>query len=246
MSDPVSVQLYSVREALGADRPATLARLRAIGLTSVEPYAFANDPAGLRADLDAAGLTASSGHNSLVGVDDAELVFEAAATVGIPVAIEPAVRDVWSDADAIKRLAAELNGLAEQAAAFGIKIGYHNHDWEFTPVGDGTGYDVLLQELSPEVVLEVDTYWATVGGRDAAALLRDLGDRVGFIHVKDGSLEGDPVTTQLPVGTGKVPVAGILEAAPHAVRVLEFDQYAGDLFTGLAEGLAYVTAEDEK
>jgi sugar phosphate isomerase/epimerase len=244
MSQPVSVQLYSVREAIGEDRPGTLARLRAIGLTSVEPYAFANDPAGLRADLDAAGLTASSGHNSLIGIDSAEVVLEAAATVGVPVAIEPAVRDVWGDADAIKRMAAELNGLVATAASFGVKVGYHNHDWEFAPLGDGTAYDLFVSELAPEVVLEVDTYWATVGGQDAAALLRRLGGRVGFLHVKDGSLDGDPVTTQLPVGTGKVPVADILAAAPQAVRVLEFDQYAGDLFAGLAEGLAFVTKAD--
>jgi sugar phosphate isomerase/epimerase len=249
MSKPVSVQLYSVRDAISADRPGTLARIRGIGLTSVEPYAFANDPAGLRADLDAAGLTASSGHNSLIGVDSAEVVFEAAATVGIPVAIEPAVRDVWGDADAIKRVAEELNGLVATAASFGVKVGYHNHDWEFAALsspgaGDGTAYSLFVRELSPEVVLEVDTYWATVGGQDAAALLRELGDRVGFIHVKDGSLEGDPVATQLPVGAGEVPVAGILQAAPQAVRVLEFDQYAGDLFDGLAEGLEFVTKAD--
>jgi sugar phosphate isomerase/epimerase len=241
MTSPISVQLYSVRDALAADRPGTLARLRGIGLTAVEPYAFANDPAGLRADLDAAGLTASSGHNSLVGVDSAELVFEAAATVGIPVAIEPAVRDVWDDADAVKRLAEELNGLVSVAAASGVKVGYHNHDWEFAALGDGTAYDLFVSELSPEVVLEVDTYWATVGGQDAAALLRRLGDRVGFLHVKDGSLAGDPVATQLPAGAGKVPVADILAAAPDAVRVLEFDQYEGDLFQGLAEALRFVT-----
>jgi sugar phosphate isomerase/epimerase len=244
MSKPVSVQLYSVRDAISADRPGTLARIRGIGLTSVEPYAFANDPAGLRADLDAAGLTASSGHNSLIGIDSAEVVLEAAATVGIPVAIEPAVRDVWGDADAIKRVAEELNGLVATAASFGVKVGYHNHDWEFAALGDETAYSLFVRELSPEVVLEVDTYWATVGGQDAAALLRELGDRVGFIHVKDGSLEGDPVATQLPVGAGRVPVAGILRAAPDAVRVLEFDQYAGDLFDGLAEGLAFVTEAD--
>jgi hypothetical protein len=37
-----------------------------------------------------------------------------------------------------------------------------------------------------------------------------------------------------------VPVADILAAAPNAVRVLEFDEYDGDLFEGLTEGIAFL------
>jgi sugar phosphate isomerase/epimerase len=241
MSAPISVQLYSVRDALAADLPGALARLREIGFTRVEPFAFADDPAGLRAALDGAGLTASSGHNALVAVDDAEAVFEAAATIGIPVAIEPAVRDAWTDADAVRRTAERLNTLSQQAAGFGLKVGYHNHWWEFEQLGDGTAYELFVSELAPEVVLELDTYWSTVGGQDTPALLQRLGERVGLLHVKDGTLEGSPVETQVPVGTGGVAVAEILAAAPDAVRVLEFDQYDGDLFAGLAQGLGFVT-----
>jgi sugar phosphate isomerase/epimerase len=243
VSAPISVQLYSVRDALAADRPGTLARLREIGFTQVEPFGFASGAESLRADLEAAGLGVSSGHTSLVDAD-ADAALDAAALLGIPVAIEPAVRDAWTDADGVKRVAERLNELAGTAASRGLKVGYHNHWWEFEQqLGDGTAYDLFVGELSPEVVLEVDTYWATVGGQDAPALLRRLGDRVGFLHVKDGSLSEDP-TEQLPVGQGKVPVADILAAAPAAVRVLEFDAYAGDLFEGLAEGLEFVTTTE--
>ena len=238
MNAPISVQLYSVRDALAADRPAALARLREIGFTQVEPFSFASDPAGLHADLQAAGLGVSSGHTSLVDAD-AGAALDAAAELGIPVAVEPAVRDVWTDADAVKRTAARLNEISEQAAARGIEVGYHNHWWEFEPLGDGTAYDLFVSELAPAVVLEVDTYWSTVGGQDTPALLRRLGDRVRFLHVKDGSLSEDP-TEQLPVGQGKVPVADILAAAPDAARVLEFDDYAGDLFEGLTQSLEFV------
>lgn len=238
MSAPLSVQLYSVRAALAEDRPATLARLREIGFTQVEPFGFANDPAGLAADLRNAGLGVSSGHTSLVDADGAAAL-DAAVEIGIPVAIEPAVRDVWTDADAIKRVAARLNELSAEAATRGVKVGYHNHWWEFEPLGDGTAYDLFVSELDPAVVLELDTYWATVGKQDAAELLRRLGDRVGFLHVKDGSLSENP-HEQVPVGSGKVPVAGILAAAPNAVRVLEFDEYDGDLFEGLTEGIAFL------
>jgi len=44
----------------------------------------------------------------------------------------------------------------------------------------------------------------------------------------------------LPLGSGEMPVAAVLEAATAAeLAVLEFDDYAGDLFEGLAAGRAF-------
>jgi hypothetical protein len=39
-------------------------------------------------------------------------------------------------------------------------------------------------------------------------------------------------------------VAAVLKAAPQALRVLEFDDYAGDVFEGLATSLAWVEEND--
>ena len=41
----LSVQLYSVRDAVAADLPGSLARLAEIGLTRVEPFDLVSDPA---------------------------------------------------------------------------------------------------------------------------------------------------------------------------------------------------------
>jgi sugar phosphate isomerase/epimerase len=99
---------------------------------------------------------------------------------------------------------------------------------------------VFAEQLDPGLVLEVDTYWATVGGEDAPALLRRLGDRVRAIHVKDGGLATD-ASGQVPAGQGRVPVAEVLAAAPEALRVVEFDRYDGDIFAGLAASRAFLT-----
>ena len=45
---------------------------------------------------------------------------------------------------------------------------------------------MLADQLDDAVLLEVDTYWAAVGGQDVPALLGRLGDRVRYLHVKDG------------------------------------------------------------
>jgi hypothetical protein len=62
---------------------------------------------------------------------------------------------------------------------------------------------------------------------------------VRLLHLKDGPIEQD-TASQLPLGSGAMPVAAILAAAPAVeLAVLEFDDYAGDLFEGLAAGRAF-------
>jgi sugar phosphate isomerase/epimerase len=114
-------------------------------------------------------------------------------------------------------------------------------------------------------VLELDTFWSTVGGADTPALLQRLGERVQFLHIKDGKVGGDIATSlpssesalvvpdalraafenQTPAGQGDVDVKAVLAAAPHALRVVEFDGYKGDVFEGIAESLAWLADNDK-
>ncbi len=74
--------------------------------------------------------------------------------------------------------------------------------------------EVFADQLAPEVVLEVDTYWAYAGGADVPALLRRLGERVVALHIKDGDGTLD-TKKQVPVGSGVIPIADIIAAAPE-------------------------------
>ena len=242
----LSVQLYSVREAFAQDPTGTLTRIAGLGFTQVEPYGVRENLAVLRTALPANGLTAPTAHAKLLGDDaDRPAVFAAAAELGIGTVIEPMVEAArWQHADDIAATAAALNDAARTGAEHGVTVGYHNHFWELqSRIGDRTGLEVLAGHLDPEVVLEVDTYWATAGGAEAPALLRHLGDRVTAIHVKDGGLATDG-SGQVPAGRGQVPVPEVLAAAPRALRVVEFDRYDGDLFAGLAASLAYLQAAE--
>ena len=237
-----SVQLYSVRDHMN-DREATLKRLADIGFTAVEPYDPTADPAGFRALADDLGLTVSGAHAmAMLHEPDPAPVFEAIATIGGDLAILPAgiPEESFTTHDGLKHAADQLNALASQAAEAGLRFGYHNHYWEFEPVLDGRhALEILADLVDPQVVFEIDTYWAAVGGADAAAVLERLGDRVVALHVKDGPLvKGEP---NVAVGTGAMPVPAVLAAAPpDAWRVVEFDEAAGDIFEALAASLAYV------
>jgi sugar phosphate isomerase/epimerase len=243
----LSVQLYSVRDAFAHDPTGTLARLAELGFTQVEPYGVQENLAVLRTALPAHGLTAPTAHAKLLGGQtDQPAVFAAAAELGIGTVIDPLVEaSRWQDPADIAATAAALNDTAKVAAGHGITVGYHNHFWELqSRIGDRTAFEVLAGQLDPAVVLEVDTYWATAGGAEAPALLRRLGDRVRAIHVKDGSLATDG-SGQVPAGQGRVPLTQILAAAPQALRVVEFDHYDGDIFTGLAASLAFLQDHEQ-
>jgi len=239
----ISVQLYSVRDAFAADPARTMRRLAEIGFTQVEPYGVVDNVKALRAGLLANGMTAPTAHAKLIGADQ-PAVFAAAARCGIRVVIEPMVDAAhWQDADSVAATARALNDAAKLAADHGIAVGYHNHWWEPAARIDGrSALEVFADRLDPAVVLEVDTYWATAAGEHAPTLLRRLGDRVRAIHVKDGALATDG-SGQVPAGQGRVPVAEVLAAAPQALRVVEFDAYAGDVFAGLAASRAYLAGQ---
>jgi sugar phosphate isomerase/epimerase len=266
MSKP-SVQLYTLRDAVAEDLAGTVARVREIGYEQVEPYGFAERPAEFAAALTAAGLTAPTGHAAVIDAEDPEAIFAAALQLGMETVIDPFIpTDRWQTADDAAKLAERVNELTAAAAKHGLKFGYHNHQWEFTNKVDGRPvYDLFVEQLSPETVLELDTFWATVGGADAPAVLRELGDRVVAIHVKDGKVDGDILTAlpssesalivpealqkafenQTPAGQGDVDVKAILEAAPQALRVVEFDAYKGDVFEGIAESFAWLAENDK-
>jgi len=222
----LSVQLYSVRDAVAADLEGSLERLAAIGLINVEPYDL-GDPRRLRAALDANGLAAPSAHARLDG--DLDAVLEAAATVGVRTVIHPMCdAERWGDDAFAETLAAA----AKRAEGYGLHVGYHNHWWE-----SGESLERLADRSG--AILELDAYWAAVGGEDVPALLGRLGERVRLLHLKDGPLNRSN-EEQLPLGHGALPVPEIVAAATAAeLGVLEFDAYRGDLFEGIAAGFEY-------
>ena len=228
--DQLSVQLYTVREALKEDFDGTLARIAGFGYTQVEPFAFTTFFEDLQAGLAAHGLTAPTTHMGLLGADDQDAILVAARELGIRTVIAPSSpRTAWETPDGIAGVAADLNSAAAKAAEYGLTVGYHNHEYELVSRIDGVhGLEVLAEQLDDAVVLEVDTYWAYVGGADVPALLERLGERVVALHIKDGDGSLDN-KRQVAVGSGSVPMNDFMAAAPAALYVVELDDSEGDL-----------------
>jgi sugar phosphate isomerase/epimerase len=239
----LSVQLYTVREALAEDFEGTLGKLASFGFTQVEPFAFVNFADQLRSGLSNNGLTAPTAHVHLVGEDHAAIC-ELAAELGIETIIEPYVDPTRWQAEAdISEIASELNEVATKAAGYGIRVGYHNHHFELeSKIAGVHALEVMVDRLDPEVVLEVDTYWAYAGGADVPALLTRLGERVVALHIKDGDGTLD-TSKQVPVGSGVLPVWDIIDAAPEALRVVELDDSEIDVLDAVRASREFLLAD---
>lgn len=260
-----SVQLFTVREALERDFEGTLERLASLGLKNVEPFNFVGNSERYAKALTATGLSMPTAHSMvmaaevwpnrpLMEVPPLQETLEQAASLGTKTIFHP-VRTTWETKDDVRVLADGLNSAAEEAASYGISIGYHNHAWEVQHEFDGlTGLEYLTTLLAPEVKLEVDLFWATLGGASLPELLNALGDRVEAVHVKDGmKLEpryfgfgavGRDELNQVGAGQGEVELADALAAAKFAKHhVIEYDVYDGDVFDGVQESFNFLEGQ---
>ena len=239
-----SVQLYTLRTAIAADLSGTLSRIAAMGYRNVELYRHVQYRDDYRAALAAMGLSPLSAHADLLG-GDAQAAVDAAIDLGVGTLIEPRIDAArWTTRSDIEDAAKELNAVGERARGTGLTIGYHNHDHELRhDFGGRTGLELFADALAGDVVIELDIYWAEVAGASAAELISRLGDRVTFLHLKDGLHNGN-LLDQQPVGQGEMPVRDILKAAPDAVRVVELDDYAGDMFEAVEQSLRHLKEID--
>lgn len=273
MTDPIrsalpeaSVQLYSLAAEFSADMHGSLERLAAIGLKNVEAFDFVRRPAEIRAALDATGLASPTGHAPLLSDElwtpdgsiptpAPEVVFEAAAAIGMTTVIDPFVEaERWRTEDGVADIAERLNRAADVAATFGLTVGYHNHAQEFVASFDGaTAYERFLSLTDERVAIELDLFWALTGGQDVTALVERLGSRLVAVHVKDGvvpasnpwapgaeSFSSDSLDQRHP-GTGDVPLAEALRAGTGIrFAVIEYDHAPGDVFEDVAAGYAFL------
>jgi sugar phosphate isomerase/epimerase len=214
----VGIQLYTVRDALARDFDGTLAQIAAIGYRDVEFAGYAGRrPGAVAAALERYSLSAPSAH---VPIDQMRRQWsqtvDAAHAIDHDFLIVPWLdeKERRSIAD-YERLADELNRLGGAARKADLRLGYHNHDFEFTPIGGQIPYDVLLDKTDPDDVgFEMDLYWITKTGNDPIAYFDRYPGRFPLVHVKDSA--GPPEHRMTPVGGGSIDFKRILARRKQA------------------------------
>jgi sugar phosphate isomerase/epimerase len=205
MGLPAGIQLYAVREDFAKDTPGTLKQLRQIGFVEVETAGFGRYSArDFRKLLDDSGLKAPSAHLRLSPSDYAA-AFDDARTIGSRYATTSSLHTTLAapraaelsrgarssstavGLDGFKRLADAMNDLGAKAKAAGLQYAYHNHNYEFEKLPDGSyGYDLLVGQTDHELVkFEIDCGWMCAAGADPVSYMKRFPGRFTMLHVKE-------------------------------------------------------------
>ena len=238
----VGIQLYSVRETMKEDFEGTLAALRDMGYEYVEFAGYYGKTADeIKETLDKLGLKCVSVHQNLdffnENPDDAA---EFLKKFGVKYSIIP-----WYEKARLKgtdewdETLARFNSVSGVLKKHGMKLGYHNHEFEFETYDGKALHDYIFEELDEGVIYpEFDTCWVHYAGLDPAEKILEYKGKVEIVHLKDFVCErlaggptydlidehGNPIKTSRddnkfefrPLGEGRQDFGKILEACEMA------------------------------
>jgi len=242
MTKQIAVQLYSVRAQLANDFEGTIKRIAAMGYDGVE---LAGLPAGITQKqalelFSKLNLKVVAAHMALPLGENKEKVLADAKALSCRRIVHSTGRDACASRESIRKICATINEAAANAKAAGLQLVLHNHWWEFQNVDGELAHKIMLKELSPEILFEIDTYWVKVGGgAEAATVLKELGPRVPLVHIKDGpGMQGKPMTA---AGKGTMDFPPIIASAKDAEwLVVELDECGTDMLEAVDESIKYL------
>jgi len=251
MSCRIGLQLYSLREPFERDWSGTLARVAAMDCDGVELAAKPNaSPAQFAQFLIDLGLEACSMHVGLEALlDDAALDHEHdwVDALGCDLLVVPWVEPPTTG-DAARRIAADLAQAGHRVGERGLRLAYHNHDFEFSTRDDGRSLWQHILAIDPgTLLLELDVGWLWHAGLDPVAELVRVGDRCPVLHIKD--FAGRPGKQFCPVGTGSAPLAQVVasvkrisDSTPDCWLIAEQDEFLNGLdpFDAMATSCAAI------
>jgi len=211
----IGIQLYTLRREMAEDFEGTLARVAELGFREMEFAGYYNRPASeVKRVLERNGLTSPAAHIQLAAVrSNLEREIEFAAELGQTYIVIPSLPADERSLDDYKRHAQTLNSAGEACRSAGLKMGYHNHNFEFEQTNGQVHYDVLLDETDPGLVdFELDLFWITVAGADPVSYFTSHPGRFTMLHVKDRDTHG----RMADVGRGTIDFVGLFSHAETA------------------------------
>ncbi len=212
---PVALQLYTVRDQTAVDFPGTVRRVAELGYAGIELAGDGGLTAEqLRALLDETGLRLAGSHVPLERmIEDMDGVIAYYQDLGSPYVGVPFLGEAYRSAKGFREAARALNRAGAALQEAGMSLYYHNHAFEFEPLGETTGMEILLAETDPDLVgLECDVYWVQYGGRDPAAFITENAGRFPLVHLKDMVGKGSE-RTFAEVGEGILDFEAIFAAS---------------------------------
>lgn len=219
----IGLQLYTLRDVIMNDVKGVLRSVASWGYTQVETYGynkgtlFGMPVAEFSSYLKGLGVSVVSGH---YGIDLTTTNWDQACAdaqaMGQKYVVVPWMdRQYYNTLDDLKRTCDTLNKAGEVAKKYKLRMGYHNHAFEFESVEGKVIFDVMLEELDPKLVtLEMDLYWVVRAKQDPLAYFNKYPGRFELWHVKD--MDKANPENNADVGTGSIDFAKLFANARKA------------------------------
>lgn len=183
----LSFQLYSARNFTPWDK--VLGYLSQLGYKQLEGFcAVYEDAAEFRNLMDRNGLTMPSGHFGIDVLEDSfDAIMARAEVLGIQSIFCPYLDESQrpTDAAGYAAFAGRLSAINKKVQATGRRFGWHNHDFEFRPLADGTIPQKVILDEAPDIDWEADIAWILRGGGEPLEWIEQYGSRITAVHVKD-------------------------------------------------------------
>lgn len=195
----LGVQLYSLRnqiKELGVEE--VLKMVAKAGYSCVEFAGFYGlTPKEMKALLDKYHLEGISAH---IKIDEIIPQLDYIDEIGIKSVYIP-----WMSGDDLKNnmdaLVEQIKTVKKELDKRGVVFGYHNHDQEYK-----NGEDLVKQLLDKTegFYSEIDTYWVKMAGLDPVEKMKEYGDRLKCLHIKELKTVGVKTDPNPVVGEGCV------------------------------------------
>ncbi len=186
---PVAIQLYSVRDDMEKDFEGTLKKIKAMGYDGVEfAGIFGKTAEEVKKLCQDIGLVPVSAHIPFVDMmEDPEGVISVYKEIGCEQVVIPYLTEEYRPG--AERFGEVIEGakvLGEVCKKLGMKLAYHNHDFEFLKVDGKYALDILYTEVTADLLqTQLDTCWVNVGGENPADYIRKYTGRTPTVHLKD-------------------------------------------------------------
>lgn len=197
---PVGIQVYGLRDLLEntpEQFPAVMKQVKELGYDGVELAGlYGLDPTFIRDTLAEIGLTPLSAHVPLADMmANIEKVIADYQLIGVDYLVVPYLPEEYRHlTPGYPVVIEEMKKIGAAVKAAGMKLLYHNHNFEFVRLEDGTfGFDDIYRQVPADLLMvEPDTCWIKVAGQDPVEYIHKYGSRCEVIHLKDFVKEGNP------------------------------------------------------
>ncbi len=225
----IGLQLYTIRDAMTADPAGSLKRVAEAGYKYLELAGYADgkfygyEPTAFKKLANDLGMEILSSHTQVeaegITLENATKMAEDHALLGVKYCIQPwVVEEARTTIASYQKMASDWNQVGQIMKNYGIKFGYHNHNFEFDNVeGKIPYFDVFMAELDKDLVtMEIDLFWTTKAGQDPVEIIKKYPGRFELFHMKDMFTNEAPFFTTVgvndfaPVGAGVIDFKRIL------------------------------------